>query len=101
MSNKLFYRFEIEDLVTKNLSNTEIDALCELCSHLVRKTASINAREAFFHTHDMDGISKDSPQTGFSATITRTTRNTDGEIYRATLAKGDKKMELLASLQVS
>lgn len=98
MSNKLFYRFEVEDLVTKNLSNTEIDALCELCGRLVRKTASINAREAHFHTKDMPGIPKDSPQAGVKATITRTTRNADVEIYRALLTKGNKTLDLLGSL---
>jgi hypothetical protein len=71
--NKLLYHFEVEDLVSENLSPTETDALCELCSHLVPKTASINAREAFFHTKDMTGIPKDSPQAGVKATITRTT----------------------------
>tara|TARA_B100000614_G_C14330333_1_gene404417 strand:- start:205 stop:510 length:306 start_codon:yes stop_codon:yes gene_type:complete len=98
MSNKLFYRFEIEDMATENLSNTEIDSLCELCSHLVRKTASINAREASFYTQDMDGIPKNSPQASYKATITRTTCNADVEIYKSLLVRDDKKLESLGSL---
>ena len=65
---------------------------------MVRKTASINAREAFFHTHDMEGIPKNSPQAGYKAAITRTTRDADVEIYKSLLVRDDNKLEILGSL---